>query len=275
MRKKNIYILISILILAIFAGFLDYPSAWNKGADFLSSKISFIGFKIPHFRPNIPFKLGLDLQGGAHLVYQGDLSNIAEENKDSAMQSLKDAIEKRVNDKELSGVLGVLEPSVQIEKKNYRLIVDLPGEKDTNKAIQIIGLTPSLEFKEQRSQEETQKILDKQKAIEGKTLEEAQKIPDWQLAFEDPYFQSTQLTGKYLTKAEVSFDSTTNKPEISLQFNNDGAKIFEDLTSKNVGKPLAIYLDNQLVQAPIVQEKFLAARQELQETLHWLRRKAT
>ena len=259
MQRKNTFIILGIVfLLAIFAGFLDYPAAWNKGVDFLNAKIfSKIALKTPPYL-NIPFKLGLDLQGGTHLVYQGDLSNIEKKDYSSSMQGLRDVIERRVN------LFGVREPVVQIEEGSQRLIVELAGIKDVNEAIQMIGQTPFLEFKEQRTQEETQKILDKQKEVQGKSFEEAQKIPDWQLAFEDPYFTPTQLTGKYLKKSELSFDQTAAyKPLILLQFNDEGAKIFEDLTAKNVSKPLAIYIDNALLSAPVVQEKISGGKAQI------------
>ncbi len=204
-----------------------------------------------------PFKLGLDLQGGTHLLYQADLSNVEKKDYSSAMQGLRDVIERRIN------YFGVREPVVQVEEKSQRLIVELAGVTDVNEAIKMIGQTPFLEFKEQRPQEETQKILDKQKEIKDKTFEEAQKIPDWQLACQDTYFQSTQLTGKYLKKAEVTFDQTTYRPGISLEFNDEGAKIFEDLTKKNVGKPLAIYIDNALISAPTVKETISGGRAQI------------
>ncbi|HAZ16468.1 MAG: protein-export membrane protein SecD [Candidatus Jacksonbacteria bacterium RIFCSPLOWO2_02_FULL_43_9] len=87
--------------------------------------------------------LGLDLQGGAHLVYQADISNIPSGDRESAVEGTRDVIERRVN------ALGVSEPLVQTNKsdKNYRLIVELPGVTDVNEAIKQIGQTPVLEFK--------------------------------------------------------------------------------------------------------------------------------
>ncbi|MEK7482541.1 MAG: protein translocase subunit SecD, partial [Patescibacteria group bacterium] len=82
-----------------------------------------------------------------------------------------------------------------------------------------------------------------------------QEVENWQIAFEDPYFISTQLTGQYLKRADVGSDSTTYKPLIQLQFNDEGAKMFEELTAKNVGKPIAIYIDNVMLSSPNVQEK--------------------
>lgn len=243
MDKKNLYTLITVFILAIFCGFLVYPQAWNKGVDFINPKISFAGFKIPHYF-NIPFKLGLDLQGGTHLLYQADLSQIQTVDYNSSMQGLRDVIERRVN------LFGVREPVVQVEQNTHRLSVDLAGVKDVNQAIQMIGQTPFLQFEEPK--ENYQAILDNnQKVVESATG-----------TLENP-FQVTTLTGQYLQKADVVFDQTTYKPQISLQFNDEGAKIFEDLTGKNVGKPLAIFIDDVLLSAPVVQEKISGGKAQI------------
>ncbi len=251
-KKKTSISLIFIFILAASAGILDYPKYFNQGVDFINAKEEVI--KIPHF-PEISFKLGLDLQGGSHLVYEADLSQIGEKEKADSMSGLRDVIERRVN------LLGVSEPVVQIQ--NERLIIELAGIKDVNEAIKMIGQTPYLEFKEQRPEEETQKIIAKQKEVEGKNLEELQKLPDWQLALEDPYFQATSLTGKYLKKAELGFDQTNPKPMVLLQFNDEGAKIFEELTSKNIGKQLAIYIDQAPISAPTVQEAISGGKAQI------------
>jgi preprotein translocase subunit SecD len=105
-------------------------------------------------------------------------------------------------------------------------------------------------------------------------MQDIQKIKDWQLAFQNPYFKPTDLTGKYLTKATVIFDQTTYKPQIQLQFNSDGEKLFEDITARNIKKPLAIFLDgasiidtsgdgkidNQDLYAPTVQDKITGGK---------------
>jgi len=256
MNKKRVYlILFFIVILAFLAVNLSEPKYFNQGADFLNKKA---GLNIPHFW-EIPFKLGLDLQGGTHLIYEADLSSIEKEDYSSAMQGLRDIIERRVN------FFGVEEPIVQTQEAagHHRLVVELAGIKDPAQAIKMIGQTPFLEFKEQRPEEETQKILDEQKEVEGKTFEEMQEIENWQLALEDPYFKSTTLTGKYLKKASLGFDQTTQKPLISLQFNDEGSKIFEELTSKNVNKILAIYIDNVPLSTPVVQEKISGGKAQI------------
>jgi protein-export membrane protein SecD len=256
MQKRNSYLILTAIIILGLIGFCFIsPQYINGGIDFLNKNLA---ASIPHFW-NIPFKLGLDLQGGTHLIYEADLADIKKEDYASSMQGLRDIIERRVN------LFGVTEPTVQTQEANgtYRLIVDLAGIKDPEQAIKLIGQTPYLEFKSQRSAEETQKILDKQKELEGKGIEEAQKITDYQLAFEDPYFINTNLTGKYLKNAQVGFEPNTNVPYISLQFNDDGAKIFEELTSQNVGKPLAIYIDNSLLSAPVVQEAITGGKAQI------------
>lgn len=256
-KRKSFLVVIVIFLLAFLAGNLCYPVFLNKGIDYVNLKFKTLNlkFNLPHFW-NIPFRLGLDLQGGTHLLYQADLSQIQDADKGNALVGLKDVIERRVN------LFGVSEPTIQVEEKSQRLIVELAGVKDVKQAIEMIGQTPFLEFREQRPQEQIDQILAKRKELEGMTYEEAQKVPDWQMAFEE-LFSPTQLTGRYLKKADLAFQSTTNKPEVSLEFNDEGAKIFEDLTAKNVGKPLAIYIDNQMISSPVVQEKITGGKAQI------------
>ncbi|MAF43868.1 MAG: protein translocase subunit SecD [Parcubacteria group bacterium] len=256
MPKKKLYTtIILIFVLAFFTFNLSYPKYFNRGIDFLNTKV---GFSFPHFW-DIPFRLGLDLQGGAHLLYEADLSQIEKDEYGSAMEGLRDVIERRVN------LFGVQEPIIQVQEQSghHRLIVELAGVENLSQAIEMIGQTPFLEFKEQRPEEETEKILEKQKELEGKTFEEIQEVEGWQLAFEDPYFMSTQLSGRYLDKAELAFDQTTYQPQISLQFNDEGSEIFKNLTSRNIGKPLAIYIDQVIISAPTVHEEISGGRAQI------------
>lgn len=242
-QRKTYIILLLVFILAVVAGVFD---------------ANFFGIQVPQILKK-PFLLGLDLQGGTHLIYEADLKNIDPRDFSDAMRGLRDVIERRVN------LFGVQEPVVQTQEtaEHWRLIVELAGIKDVNQAIQMIGQTPLLEFREQRTEEETKRILDKQKEVQGKSMEEILEVPDYQLAFEDPYFKSTKLTGQYLKKARAEFDQTTLKPYVSLEFNDEGAKIFEELTSLNVGKPLAIYIDNRSISKPIVQEKISEGKAQI------------
>jgi len=262
MQQKH-YILIGVLILAVLAGIFSYPNYFNSGVDFLNNKLS---WTLPHF-PERPYVLGLDLQGGVSLVYQADLSQTGD--KVTAMSGLRDVIERRVN------MFGVSEPVVQIQGQD-RLSVELPGVTNVEQAIQMIGQTPYLEFSEQRTTAETQPILDKIKEVQDVQDKggDITKVKDWQTALENPYFMATELTGKYLTKASVIFDQTTYRPQIQLQFNDEGAKLFADITERNIKKPLAIYLDGasiidttgdgkidvQDLYAPIVQDKITGGK---------------
>ncbi|MFA5880425.1 MAG: protein translocase subunit SecD [Candidatus Margulisiibacteriota bacterium] len=174
------------------------------------------GFKLTGIKKEAKLAKGLDLIGGVHLAYQADLKDIADKDKDSALTSLKNTIDKRINS------LGVSEPLIQSRKygANYGIIVELPGIKDINSAINLIGKTALLQFKEQDSK--------------GK-------------------WQKTSLTGKDLKRADATINQESGEPVVSIEFNSEGAKKFADLTKKNLNKPLAIYLDNQLVSAPNVQ----------------------
>ena len=236
MPKKKVYLItIFILILAFFLANLTYFLVhWNQPGDWVGASFLRLLEK--------PFKLGLDLQGGTHLIYEADLSNIAKEDYSSSLQGLRDVIERRVN------FFGVREPLVQTQGE--KLIVELAGIKEPAEAIRMIGQTPYLEFKEEK--ENYQAILEKNtKVAESKEGE-----------YEDP-FQATPLTGKYLQKAELGFDQTTYQPLVSLQFNEEGAKIFEEITSRNVGKLLAIYVDGLPISAPVVQEVIAGGKAQI------------
>jgi len=241
-KRRNFVTLLLVLLLAFLAVNLSYPVYFDRAVDFVNAKLNLQNskYKIPHFLGK-PFRLGLDLQGGSHLLYEADLSSIDKKNYSSAMQGLRDVIERRVN------LFGVQEPVVQVEEAagHHRLIVELAGIKDVTEAIKMIGQTPFLEFREQRSEEEVKQLT------EQLGIKEGDEIPAY--LYGEIYFKSTELTGKYLKTAQLAFDQTTSKPIVSLQFNDEGAKIFEDLTTKNVGKPLAIFIDGLPISVPVVQ----------------------
>jgi protein-export membrane protein SecD len=241
--SRTAWTVAAIFLLALFAGCMNYPKAWNKSVDFINAKKNEVAAlkqlpNIPQFF-NIPFKLGLDLQGGTHLVYEADLSNIEQSKYADSMQGVRDVIERRVN------LFGVTEPLVQVDTVggHYRLIVELAGIKDIKQAIAMIGETPFLDFRQQKSDAETKAIIDRYNSLS----------PEAKKTFtEDPYYTPTILTGKYLSNAVLEFDQNTNKPGIGLEFTSEGAKIFEEITAQNVGKILAIYLDGSPISQPRV-----------------------
>jgi len=166
-------------------------------------------------------KLGLDLQGGTHVVLK--LKETAETPiNQEAMNRVIEVIERRVNE------LGVTEPIVQSQGKD-QVIVELPGVKDSKQALDTIGKTALLEFKEVN--------------------------PDGSLG-------DTVLTGASLKKAQVGYDQY-QQPIISIEFDSKGAKEFGKITEKSVGKPLAIVLDNKVLSAPIVQEPITGGKAQI------------
>ena len=176
------------------------------------------------------------------MVYQADLSGIEEKEKGGVMEGLRDVIERRVN------FFGVREPVVQVQGE--RLIVELSGQVDPAQAVKEIGKTPFLEFREEK--ENFQEIIEKNKKVDE----------TGQGTFEDP-FKVTPLTGRYLKIAKLGSDQVTLKSSVSLEFNDEGAKIFEELTSKNVKKILAIYIDGIPISTPVVQEKISGGKAQI------------
>ncbi len=241
MDRKTRTNLIIIFFVFVVSFFVVFPNYLNKGIIFLNDQFS---LTLPTIKDS-GFKLGLDLQGGSHLVYEADVKNIPEKEKGEVMSGLRDVIERRIN------IFGVREPVVRVEEKgeHKRLVVDLPGVKNVKEAIKMIGKTPYLEFREERSEDETKRILERQK--EGKDLNI------------DPYFKKTKLTGKYLKGAKLSFNQTSFEPEVLLEFNSEGARLFKEITSKNVGKKLAIYIDNVLISAPVVREAISGGKAQI------------
>lgn len=201
MRRNPGLFLILIVIVAVVAGVFVYPK-W-------------LGAKWE------PWKLGLDLVGGSHLVYQADLSGVPVADQGSVVSGLRDVIERRVN------LFGVSEPQIFTAQGNNQaqLIVELAGVNDLSDAIKQIGETPLLDFRDVQQN--------------GSSTD----------------FIRTNLTGRYITGAQLIFDPTTRAPQVSISFNDEGGQIFARMTKENVGKPIAIFLDNNLIEAPVVQQE--------------------
>lgn len=255
--RKIYWTVFLILVVGASAGFFIYPSVWDKGVDWVNEQAGTT--ILPHFY-KIPFHLGLDLRGGAHLIYEADFSDVAVENQMDSMEGVRDVIERRVN------LFGVTEPVIQINKvgDRYRLIVELAGIKDTHQAIEMIGQTPFLDFREEKDQSETAHILAAQKEVIEKLNEGIEISKDEEfLLREDPYFKPTLLTGRYLEGAQMQFDQQTYQPQISLEFNSEGAEMFAELTKKNIGQRMAIYLDGEPISAPVVQEAITGGKAQI------------
>jgi protein-export membrane protein SecD len=326
LRKKVWLTFAGIIVIILVTGLIDYPKGPN--------------IKIGNYYKELKIRLGLDLQGGTHLVYDADTSQIAEKDKASALEGVRDVIERRVN------AFGVSEPVVQTNQSGgkWRVIVELPGITDVNQAIKMIGETPLLEFKEQKTQALTDQqtkdaetrnaeakksaedvlkkalekdadfaalanqysqdpgntdsatnqkkggdlglftrdqmvtefstvVFDKMKVGEvypelvqtqygyhiiKKTSESGDKAQASHILFLTESTQPTTdyvdtgLSGKQLKTAAVEFAPNTNEPEVSLEFNEEGKKLFADITTRNVGKIVGIYLDGSPISMPKV-----------------------
>ncbi len=199
-RQASQFILITIIFVTVLAALFVSPKP--------------VGDKL------LPWRLGLDLIGGSSVVYEVDLTGIPQGEHDEAVAGLKEVIERRVN------LYGVAEPKVAVAKKGdtYQLLVDLAGVKDVQGAIDQIGATPLLDFRE---------VVEKDGQVD---------------------YQPTELTGRYLTEAVLAFDNL-NRPIVNFQFNEQGTELFRQITARNVGKALAIFVDDSLLQAPIVQQE--------------------
>ena len=198
---------------------------------------------------NFPFKLGLDLNGGTHLVYQADTSKVPPLEVKGAMSSLRDAIENRIN------IFGVSEPLVQVEEANIgghtveKLIVELPGVTDTDKAIEIIGKTPVLEFKLVKDDASTTIAKFNAESTGSATSTTASAPLDPSKIFSD-----TGLTGALLSRADLEFNQTTGAPAVAITFNKEGKDLFAKITKDNIGKMLAIFLDGKSLSMPVIRE---------------------
>lgn len=200
---------------------IDLP---KKLRPFPSIDFSFGPFKL---KRELTIKKGLDLQGGTHLVLEADMKDIEEKERKTALEGAKNVVSRRID------LYGVAEPVIQtVESEGkYRIIVELPGIKNINQAIDLIGKTARLDFRE--------------------LPEDKKASPSAALIFD---YQSTGLTGAQLKKAEVQFNQQTGEPMIALHFNNEGVDKFAEITSRNVGQRVVIFLDNVPITAPVVNE---------------------
>lgn len=210
------------------------------------------------------FKLGLDLAGGSHLVYQADTSNVDPEEVSEIMGVLRDVIENRIRKQ----AFGASEPIVQVEQSSFvtdepiqRLIVELPGVTDIDEAIAEIGRTPLLEFKLlDASKLQEQQALDSLKSLATSGAQIGTvKVNGEEVSNEVDPFVDTGLTGRYLETATMEFaggqgGQLSNEPLVSIRFNGEGAKLFGDITRANVGQQLGIFLDGELLSSPVINE---------------------
>jgi len=196
--------------------------------------------------------LGLDLQGGMHLGLQIDTSQLSEEEKKGVLERVLTIVRNRIDQ------FGVSEPSIQTQGKD-RIIVQLPGVTERERAIELLGKTALLEFKLVDSDPDKLKAALEGNVPQGYELKYSSlpiKYKKAQLKGEPLLLvKSASLTGKYLIDANMRFDQNRfNQPVVALQFNKEGSEQFAKITTDNVGKRLAIVLDGEIQSAPLIRE---------------------
>ncbi len=191
--------------------------------------MNIFGFRI---QKKFTTHLGLDLSGGTHLLLDANMKDIRAEDRTDALESAKQVIERRVN------FFGIAEPIVQTSRSQdaYRIIVEMPGISDVNTAVNILGQTAQLDFRELTDPTASLSATTTNLELLGLT-------------------KSVGLTGGDLRRASVTFDSTTGEPQVAIEFTPDGGKKFADVTKRLVGNPLAIFLDSTPVMMPIVRQE--------------------
>ncbi|MDP2910959.1 MAG: protein translocase subunit SecD, partial [Candidatus Omnitrophota bacterium] len=191
--------------------------------------------------------LGLDLQGGMHLLLKVDTSKLPAEEKEDAPAKALEIIRNRVDE------FGVKELSVYRQGAD-EIIVQLPGVTDRDRARELIGKTALLEFK---LVEDNQDLYSK--ALQGEIPEgyELKDVEKEKILLN----KNTLLTGDTLVNAEVKFDqSRFNEPYVAIEFNAKGASVFSEITGANVEKRLAIVLDGKVHSAPRINERIPSGR---------------
>ena len=228
MFKNPKHVFIFLIFLAALLILIDLPEKYPFKFSFGSFHIDRVINPLSINGKSFTTHFGLDLSGGTHVTLQADMKDIALQDRQNALDSAKQVIERRVN------FFGVSEPIVQSARSGdaYRIIVELPGVTNVDDAVKTIGQTARLEFRE----------LTDEKAL---TATASALVS---LASTKP----VGITGKDLKRAGLSFSSQTGASEVALEFTADGAKKFADVTRRLIGRPLAIFLDDTPLSAPMV-----------------------
>ena len=167
-------------------------------------------------------RLGLDLAGGSYLVYQAKVTDVEPKNRDEIMDGVKGVIERRIN------ALGITEATVQIQKQqeDYNIVIQIPGIADIEKAKEMVGLFTVLEFRE----------LDT----------EGEWIPATGTVTVNSEEKELVLSSRYFREnTEVTLHPTTNEVLLLFEMDETGAKLFKQISTRLLGKPLAIFLGDE------------------------------
>ncbi|MEE8328838.1 MAG: protein translocase subunit SecD [Thermodesulfovibrionia bacterium] len=194
--------------------------------------------------------------------------------KDSSVDQAVETIRNRIDQ------FGVREPTIHRQSSN-EIVVQLPGVKDTRRAIDLVGKTAILEFKllddehpvvaqipqfipaggeEKLLQDFASRIPEDDEILFGRVIDEKTGIVTKKVYLVK---KQTQMTGDLLTEARVNIDQSFNEPYVSLSFDSAGAKLFEQITGANIKKRLAIVLDNNVYSAPVIQDRIAGGNAQI------------
>ena len=225
-----------LLIMAVFFGSLY--TIFFKGTEFV--------MPFQQDQKNSKIKLGLDLRGGIHLEYTLDESKLTPgTNTSEAIDKAIDILRNRVDG------LGIAEPYIQREGEKS-IVVELPGAKDPEEAKQILGKTAQLQFK---LVVEDKKL--KEQAFEGNIPADCEMLEMKHDGSQLLLKKEALLTGDSLNnaRAESGLGALGNEVHVSIDFNKEGASTFGKITGDNIGKKIAIVLDDKVYSAPVVKDR--------------------
>jgi len=194
-------------------------------------------------------KLGLDLRGGIHLVLEVDLNRLPEGTSPSdAMERALEVIRNRVDQ------FGVAEPLIARQGDRW-IVVELPGVKDPERAIDLIGKTALLEFKLVNDGVRISEILDSEGKVDPSKIPAGYEVLPGRREALFLLKEEPEITGAALTNAKVKIGGQYNMPYVAVDFNKEGGKEFARITEVNIERNLAIVLDERVQSAPVIKSK--------------------
>lgn len=201
MARRNTLVFIAVMIIFILAALVVLPI--DEGA---------LGKK--------GIRLGLDLQGGIHIVYRADLSMIESGGEKEALEGAKEILENRVNP------LGVTEPVIQVQGDD-RIIVELPGVHITDEEKERLARVDILEFGERASENDTARWVN--------------ELGRWKPATAIVDGEEKELTSRYFkTNTQVGQDQM-GRIELHFEWDEEGSQLSQEITKRLVGQPMAIF----------------------------------
>lgn len=224
---KQHKVFIYICLLAICSLYIALPA---KIGNFALPRINYKIGKLDLSKP-IEIKQGLDIRGGVQVTLLADMSQTPDDQKSEAIESLREVVGRRVD------LYGVSESSIKTvqNNKDYRLVLELPGVTNSEQALNLIGETAQMEFAFPQYQE-------------GKTATDPATLVG---------FSPSDLTGADLKRAQVTFQTDNRLPAVSIEFKESGRAKFAKITKENIGKPLAVLLDNYPITMPTIQTEII------------------